>query len=103
MRDVSHHAPCPLSRAAMGVCPDALMLPVALVLYVLWVAAYFCFSLAPVAGAIYFHVGPRLDFPDWGQTSAGFLLVFVIGASLWACLLGWCCIGLCCLCNGGGM
>jgi hypothetical protein len=89
-------------RCPADACTNYLLgLPFALALWVLWVASYFCFSLAPIAGSVYFHVGPLLDFPEWEQTSVGFLIVFIVGAALWVGLLVWCSVGLCMLCGEG--
>ena len=119
-----------IKSGCTGFCANFVFgLPVAVLLYALWVVSYVCAALAPVAGAVssepesnprfadsrrvhcphtywpqtgqvYFHVGPLLDVPGWEQTSLGFMLVFIVGAALWVCVLVWCCIRMCTLCEG---
>ena len=40
------------------------MKAVALLLFALWVVAYFCFALSPLAGVLYIDVFPAIELPN---------------------------------------
>ena len=66
-------------------------LPAALVLWSVWVVMYTCVAVSPLAGSIYFYIGPSLQLPDWPEYDAQFLAVFIVGMCVWSLAL--CCAG----------
>ena len=88
---------CYVSKS-MPFCNYCIGLPIALLTWAAWVVLYACFAIAPLAGAIYFHVGDALEFPEWESTFSGvFLTVFLLGTLSWCC----CCTACCTFCACG--
>lgn len=85
---------CTFFSKEMSCCNWLIGLPIALATWAAWVAAYSAFAVAPLVGAVYFHIGGALEFPDWDETKSTFLTIFLLGASVWCCCLT-ACAGLC--------
>jgi len=85
---------CTFFSKEMRCCNWLIGLPLALAAWASWVVAYSAFAVAPLVGAVYFHIGGALEFPDWDGTKSSFLTVFLLGASVWCCCLT-ACAGLC--------
>ena len=76
-----------------GNCEECLMAPFFVVFWVVGAFVYFVAAMSPMAGAIYFYVGPELSYSEWDQsghrqTSRGIVLVvFISGVVCWGCCI----------------
>ena len=77
-----------------GNCNEILLAPFFLVLWAIGVFVYFVVAMSPMAGAIYYYVGPELSYSEWDEsghreTSRDIVLVvFISGVVCWTCCLG---------------
>ena len=75
------------------------LLPTALLLLALWVVAYFCFALSPLAGVLYIDVFPAIELPNAEAFAPLLVGTMVIGGLGWVAAIVAIVLACCALCG----
>ena len=75
------------------------MKAVALLLFALWVVAYFCFALSPLAGVLYIDVFPAIELPNAEAFAPLLVGTMVIGGLGWVAAIVAIVLACCALCG----
>ena len=80
-------------------CCQLACMPVALLLFALWVVAYFCFALSPLAGVLYIDVFPAIELPNAEAFAPLLVGTMVIGGLGWVAAIVAIVLACCALCG----